>query len=332
VFHVKETMEEIYNLKYQELSIRKVTIFIIKYNQRGTLSKKAKLSSIEKYFGNGYIAEKIDFYANGKDTKAKFLFNLENKTLEKTHYTLDGNIDYKYLWKYDNNNRLIEEGKFHFNYVISFGNPVLGRNWRGQYNENGNLISSIQYSHGNNIEEFFSFKYDKKGKLVEKTSDTYKWEYHYGQNDLLTSIVRRDLLLKGEIDYNWELIYNDKQGLIKKIRYLNNNVNFIEQWEYKNDKKIVEKEIEFVDNRKNEYCTYYEYDKDKIVCEKNDNSTFFYKYDENKNLIEKLNYCNDGKILNRQIFIWNELGLLKELHENESNDKPKRIFLFDYET
>jgi antitoxin component YwqK of YwqJK toxin-antitoxin module len=325
-------MEEIYNSKYQELSIRKVTITIKKYNHKGTLSKKAKLSSIEKYFENGYITEKIDFYANGEKIKAKFLFNLEKKTLEKTHYSLDGNIEYKYLWKYDNNDRLIEEGKFHFNYVISFGKPVLGRNWRGQYNENGNLISSIQYSHGNDIEEFFSFKYDKEGKLIEKISDIYKWEYYYGRNDLLTSIVRKELFLKEKIDYSWELIYNDKQQLIKKIRYLNNNVNFIEQWEYKNGKKIVEKEIEFVDNGENEYCTYYEYDGDKIVCERSNNSTFCYKYDENKNLIEKLNYSNDGKILNRQIFIWNKLGLLKELHENESNDKPKQIFIFDYET
>ncbi|MGA2405282.1 MAG: hypothetical protein ABSF81_00840 [Bacteroidales bacterium] len=325
-------MEEIRNLKYQELSIQKVIISIKKYNRKGIISREAKLSTVEKYFKNGYLSERVDFYANEKDIKAKFLFDLEKKTLEKIHYNLDRDIEYKCLWKYDENDRLIEEGKFHFNYIISPGKPVLGRNWRGQYDDNGNLVSSIQYSHGHDVEEVFNFKYDKNGKLIEKMSKNYKWEYFYNQRDLLNKIVRKELFFKEKTDYSWELFYNDKQQLIEKGRYLDNKVEFIEQWEYRNGKKIIERKIEITANVRNENCTHYEYIGDILVCEKDNYLTSYYKYDENKNLIEKLNICNDGKIFNRHLFIWNKFGLLKEFHENELDDKPKQILLYDYKT
>jgi antitoxin component YwqK of YwqJK toxin-antitoxin module len=324
-------MIKIFNQKYKELSIVKVKILVRKYNRIGQLSSEIKVISFESYFDNGYLSEKIEFYGDEKSIKSKYKFETDKKVLLKTHYSLDGKIEYKELWRFDKKDRLIEEGKFHYNYANSLGKPVLGRNWTGQYDENGNLIFSIQYSHGKEVEEALAFKYDIEGKLIEKTADDYKWEYLY-ENGLQTKILRKQLFLKGQIDYRWDLIYNNENQLIDKTRYLNNSIDYIQQWDYENNNKIMEKDIEFVDNERHESCSFFDYTSDnRILSERNDTITTNYKYNDNKELIEITSFYNNGQVLSKELFVWIESGLLWEHHENKLDDIPKQITIYEYQ-
>jgi len=222
-------MIKIFNQKYKELSILKITISLRKYNRKDRLFNKARLISFESYLDNGYLLKKFEFYNDEKSIKSKYEFDIDKRVLLKTHYSRNGTIEYKELWRFDKKDRLVEEGKFHYNYASSFGKPVLGRNWTGQYDADGNLIVSIQYSHGKEVEEANSFKYDKEGNLIEKTANDYKWESFY-ENGLLVKILRKQLFLKGQIDYSWDFVYNNENQLIEKIRYLNKSVDYIQQW------------------------------------------------------------------------------------------------------
>jgi len=56
----------------------------------------------------------------------------------------------------------------------------------------------------------------------------------------------------------------------------------LNKWEYKNGKKIIEKEIEIIDNERNEYCTYMNMMETDSLVERSDNSTFYYRYDETR--------------------------------------------------
>ena len=325
-------MIEIFNEKYKNLSIAKVIISVKKYNKKGVLSKKEKLLSIEKYLGNGYLSEKSEFYADEKSFKHKYLFDFDKKTLEKTHYFLNGNVEYKNIWRFDKNDRLIQESKFHFNYANSIGKQVLGRNWLGEYDTKGNLLSSIQYSHGKEVEEAFYFKYDSEGKLIENNTDNYRWNYIYDEYGLQIQIIRTEVFLSEKTDYKWEMKYDKDNQLIEKIRFLNDEVDYIQQWEHQNGNIVLKKEVIFENGEINEYCNYYEYTDDKrILRENNDTLITNYKYNEDKKLIEKTSSYHDGRILNKQINTWNELGLLMELQENKEEDIPKQITKYDYE-
>jgi len=334
VFHAKRDraiMIETFKKEYKELSISKVVSSIKKFNNKGVLSKKAKLISVEKYHNDGYLDESKVFYADEKNVRNYYTYETLDRRLEKTHFFLDGNIEYKHVWLYDTNNRLIMDGKYHYNYANSVGKPILGRNWKGEYDGRGNLVNSIQYSHGTDVEEAFTFKYSKEGHLIEKNTEDYKWNYIY-DSGLLKKIIRLQLLLNDKVDYSWVLEYDEFNNLIRKTRYNNDDIDHVLKWEYDKGNKI--KEVECVNENGSfvEYSTTFEYSENNMILkESGEWLTTNYRYDSKNLLIEESSMDSNGKIISRKIYSRNDDRLIVSMQENKDGDTLKHILLYDYE-
>jgi hypothetical protein len=325
-------MIEIYKKEYSRLSISKVITSIKKFNKQGVLSKKAKIVSIENYHPNGDLTEKKEYYSDEKSIKNNYIFDSSSKTLKKEHFFLDGKIEYENVWQYDNHERLMKEGKYHYNYSNSLGKPVLGRNWKGEYDSIGNLLSSIQYSHCEEVEESYSYKYNNEGKLIEKNADNYKWSYVYNNVGLLQEIIRIESFFKDKVDYAWFLEYNENNQLIKKTRYLNDEIDYIQKWKYENGNKIKEIECLKEETILIEYSTLFEYNaNNQILKEVGESIIRNYYYDDNNLLIEESNIDFDGRVLSRLIYSRNDAGLIISSQENIKDDVPKQILIYDYE-
>lgn len=325
-------MIDILKENYKKLSISKVTTSIKKFNNKGILAKKAKLVSTENYLNNGYLFDCKVFYSDEKSLKNLYNYDSLQRKLEKTHFFSDGNIEYKHVWLYDSNERLIEDGKYHYNYANSVGKPILGRNWKGEYDKNGNLVSSIQCSHGNEIEEAFYFKYSAEGRLIEKTTDGYLWSHLYNESGQLQEIIRLQLFFNKKVDYSWMFEYDNCNNLIRKTRYLNDDIDHILKWEYDKGSKI--KEVECVNENGSftEYTTKYEYsDSNLLLKETGEWISSNYVYDNNDLLIEESNIDANGKITSRKIYSRDDNGLIISMQENKDSDTPKHILLYDYE-
>lgn len=325
-------MIDILKEKYKAHSISKVTTSIKKFNNKGFLAKKAKLASIENYLADGYLRDCKLFYSDEKSIKDFYIYDSSKRKLEKTHLFRDGNIEYKHVWLYDLNDRLIEEGKYHYNYADSMGIARLGRNWKGEYDNNGNLISSIQYSHGNEIEEGFKYKYNDKGLLIEKTTDGYVWSYIYNDNKQLKELIRVQSFFKNKVDYSWIFEYDNCNNLVQKTRYLNEEIDHIMKWQYESGNKVKESESVNEDGRFVEYITKYEYSENNLLLREIGSwLTSHYRYDKNGLLIEEYNIDANENVTSRKMYTRDENGLIISLQENKHADIPKQILLYEYE-
>lgn len=325
-------MIDIFKKKYKEHSISKVTTSIKKFNNKGVLAKKAKLRSVENYHNDGCLIDCKLFYSDEKNIKNSYTYDSLQRKLEKTHFFLDGNIEYKHVWLYDSNDRLIEEGKYHYNYANSIGKSRLGRNWKGEYDKKGNLVSSIQYSHGNKIEEVFKFKYCNEGQLIEKTIDDYLWSYLYNDFGQLQEIICINMIFNKKADYSWMFEYDNCNNLISKTRYVNNDIDYFLKWEYENGYKIKETYRVYEDGRLTEYSTKYEYSVNNLLLKEiGELITSNYLYDNNGLLIEESYIDVKGKITSRGIYTRDDNGLIILMQENKHLDIPKQILFYDYE-
>ena len=325
-------MIDILKEKYRKHSISKVTTLIKKYNNKGCLAKKAKLVSVENYLNDGYLLDCKQFYADEKSIKNGYIYDSLQRKLEKTHFFQDSNVEYKHVWLYDSKNRLIEDGKYHYNYANSMNKPRLGRNWKGEYDNKGNLISSIQYSHGNDVEEAFKFKFNNRGQLIEKITDGYVWSYIYNDTEKLQEIISIQSYFNNKVDYSWIFEYDNSNNLVQKTRYINEDIDHIMKWEYDRGNKVKEIECVYEEGRFVEHITRYEYsDNNLLIREKGNWLTSNYRYNNNDLLIEEYNIDANGTITNRKIYTRDENGLIISMQENKHTDSPKQILFYEYE-
>ena len=321
---------EIFNIEYHCKNIREVLVRLRKYNNKGQLSGKAKVVLTEKYSSLGYLDKKLEYYADEKSIKKESSFSSSDKVLELVKYFRDGTIEYKEVRKFDDKDRIVEDAKYHFNYQISPGKAVLGRNWKGKYDTNGNIIKSTQCLHGNEIEESYDFRYDNKSNLLEKIGDNYKWNYYY-ENDLLKKMTRIDLIDRGKIDFLWEYIYDKGKRLTQRIRYYQNREQYIQNWDYKGDRLISESEIDLTEGENLIVKINYGYDQNgNVLTKAGINFLTRFDYNDRGKMIEYKTVNAQEQITAMEKYKWNDFGLIEEIHSYKYGGTPKEIEYFEY--
>ncbi len=169
------------------------------------------------YLEDGKLSGAYEYNAIGKLTKEVHLYN--NKITRYAEY------------QYDDHNNMTrqtrsEGGKITYNCIY-------------KYDDNGNRVKEIKRNSSGNIEELL---YDSSGELISRRWSDSKGTWHelehrrkYDENGNLIKISNlRDGVTETEEDY----IYNCNE-LTKKI-YYNGGVKLYEEtYEYRNDKKII---------------------------------------------------------------------------------------------
>ena len=238
-----------------------------RYIEGGLLNNKYKY----KYDDNGNKIEQSRYYyenrhydKNGnKITKQKVDSLIIEKNLE---YNKEGELTYKYKFKYDDNGNLIEQNsyvyyfnandvrieqldvkKINFKYddngnqiehnsycgFDSFGvdydvyySDFFCRKFKFNYNDNGNQIEQYVFYESGELEESKSFKYDDNGNMIELKGENPNTD---------------NLKYKSSYEYK----FDDKENWIQKTIFKESNQSLY--YPRYNTSYIIEREIEYYD-------------------------------------------------------------------------------------
>ena len=189
----------------------------------------------------------------------------------------------EFEYKYDSNKNIIEKNELDYNHHYPSGRRMVYK-----YDSNNNLIEEYIHEDDRKNERFIglhqekrNYKYDSNDNLVEEV---------YNPIDVMDSKGIRNI---------WKTLYdyNEKNNMIKKSFFINDNLREYSIFEYNNNLLI--EESSFNENHSLSSKVFYEYDIDKNMIQKdfldetNDVMSFqIYKYDINGNMIEESEYFN----------------------------------------
>ena len=154
------------NLKGKVKSINEFSYEAIeKFGNIKRGKRKRKLSwDLDEYIIFDNKGNKIEEnkYSSDGNLKYKYTYKYDNKgnKIEVNYYNSDGSLESKQLYKYDNNGNEIE---------ADYYNPVgsLADKWTYKYNEKGNIIEVNNYNSAGSLIGNAIHKYDEKGKRIE---------------------------------------------------------------------------------------------------------------------------------------------------------------------
>lgn len=197
------------------------------------------------------------------------------------------------------------------------------------FDKNGNTLQSLTFS-DNKLHSKFEYKYDENNNrtlTIENGKKNLKNEYHYKYNSekKITDMWSKDFLYK--------YYYNSKNQIYKKVHTNNENKETKEilfKWDDKGNKIA-----EYVEGNLFHLNQYYKYNSENLIIEEeifyhNDNknelfSKYSYTYDNNKKLISKK--FIDGYSTGDDItYTYDENGNLKS---EEVNEKFKITYYYD---
>ncbi|MDD5529157.1 MAG: hypothetical protein PHX21_03925 [bacterium] len=250
------------------------------------LNKKGKMILLEN------CSTASSFY--GDDNKV-YIYRKRNKT-DKNVPDKDYNfiacnkngqvIEHEYCsgfksnYKYDVNNRLIEE--------VSDGSVL----WKYKYDKKGRKISETKYDNDNSIKNIRQYYYDDKDRLLKKKLserglsgeylDSYSL-FHYDKHSNLIKEEKFDGNKKVCKDWN-EYKYSKDGKLVEQRNYCiaKSKTKERRKIKYLYENKLLKEEIEYMENK---------------LCWKT-----FYNYDSSSRLIKKEIFQADGKLEHR--YIW----------------------------
>lgn len=150
------------NLKYKT---------ICKCNKDGYINEEAKynnrniLESLSKYDDKGNFIECTAYKTNGS-MSFKFIdkYDEEGNMVEQLWFNDNGKINYKAICKYDSNKNMIEQEV----YNVNNSDYSLKRKEIHKYNFLGKREEQLFYDSNGSFEYKYTFKYDKKGNLIER--------------------------------------------------------------------------------------------------------------------------------------------------------------------
>lgn len=226
--------------------------------------------------------------------------------------------DLSFYIVYDKNRNIFEEGSYEKeNKKLSY--------IQNKYKDNS-LIKSISYNSANKIIEFSYYKYDKSKKLIEtlftdnknkshtkisyyykdgkitleqvydfESNTSEKFEYKYDKNN---NLIKQEREIFRNQKHKIILSYDNK-NIVSKVEEIAGNKNLGFYYYYNTKKQLNKFNIKWLhDNTEMSDKIYYNENGDiiKISTTERDNkkseTTYKYKYDKNKNWIERLEYKN----------------------------------------
>tara|TARA_R110001592_G_C13186309_1_gene751651 strand:+ start:1219 stop:2043 length:825 start_codon:yes stop_codon:yes gene_type:complete len=208
---------------------RKINHYHYNTDGTGTLSFK----SVYYYDIDGYLIEFNDIYGTDNLIHRKFIYKYDNnkKLIEENRYASNGSLIVKEIYEYDSNGNLIE-----YYYYDRKGNLYKKESYK--YDYNGNRIENNKsYSDGSGSKE--TYKYNQKGNLIEKNEfSVFNKKYLYGY-DRMGNIIEIKIIEKDnnkETTITYEYTYDSNGSWIKKLEFENHFT-----------KKLIERTIEYYD-------------------------------------------------------------------------------------
>lgn len=255
------------------------TIAVVTYNEDGKIIESYLPGKIvewddewtrftAKYDAKGNRIEELVYDHNGRCFLKKiFKYNANNKLIEEltTHYTIEETFTIKYVAKYNDKGLLIEECDSsvedgYVNYRVTY-----------KYDKKGNQTEYCRYTNDNSIEEKTTNKYDNNGKLILYTYSSeeasQKNTYRYDENGRLAEDCEFDsnnsLYLKKTYKYDDKGFVAEEciEGNGEKTKYVykhDNNGKELEKCIYKAGTTLESKEVRQYDANGNitEHCIY----------------------------------------------------------------------------
>ena len=255
------------------------TIEVVTYNEDGKIIESYLPGKIvewddewtrftAKYDAKGNRIEELVYDHNGRCFLKKiFKYNANNKLIEEltTHYTIEETFTIKYVAKYNDKGLLIEECDSsvedgYVNYRVTY-----------KYDKKGNQTEYCRYTNDNSIEEKTTNKYDNNGKLILYTYSSeeasQKNTYRYDENGRLAEDCEFDsnnsLYLKKTYKYDDKGFVAEEciEGNGEKTKYVykhDNNGKELEKCIYKAGITLESKEVRQYDDKGNltEHCIY----------------------------------------------------------------------------
>ncbi len=261
--------------KAKKLKVKIRTKRVAFYTNTGTLPVKRTLT------------EKIIFYRNG------------NKK-EQIRYTSLGQIEVKYVYKYDSKGNLISSEN-------QDGSGKVAARRLSRYDKNGNEIQRTIYDSRRQGENKLYFTYDKNNNLIETKSYSVKGE------------LLADINLKYQNDLVVKIITKDGKGnIMEEVNSSYDSAGRLSQ-----EKKV---------SRGKPYDINYKYDENGNLIEvTNPQYQRFYAYDENNNLIDDKMFLAGGSRQFMVKFTYLPNGLQHEEIRYDNNDKAAFYGEYKYE-
>lgn len=268
-----------------------------------------------------------------KETKGRLIkitkYDRIGTSKETCYYDSTGNLDSKWIYKYDENGNNIEE------YSYEYKNPSKkdqndsdftnideeGRHYKGglaekrtpTYDANGRIVEWTIYESDKRLKKKHltkeTIKYDKKGNVVEHKSNERLGDRHTFKYDDHGNMIEKSFESGGKLRRQYIYKFDNKGNL------------------------TIEKEYIYFQKDKEESEKFYKYDKKGKMIESNE---FFssggypliktYKYDENGNLIEVCVYNrNLGIYYYKESYQYDEKGNQTECIQTDGRKTPLKI-------
>ncbi len=280
-FHIEYGKTESFN--YSDGELEDSYTYKRRFDKYGNKIYESKYSNNEmsdkqyydyEYYKDGRVKKKTYTFCNAEDItldKAMFEYDIHGNKTREIDYDEYNNIEYEYKYenKYNKDNVLIEK--------ITYYNGT--KSSHHKFNDNGYIISSINYDEYGNIDEESTYKYkyeyDNEGRMIHAIAN-------YENGDFYNEI-KHEYYSNGNLKLT--LSYNENGKVTyKNEQYSNGNIKL--NVEYDDDGQVKYKR-EY--NEKGDLTTYFSkgtFD-DKFYF---NSDRFKYEYDSNGNVIKEINY------------------------------------------
>lgn len=252
-----------------------------------------------EYFCNKSITT---VYNNKKETRTEYVYRQDGQILKTTVLNADSSVS-KALYEYDSNNRLVkvsaskqdkEESTVELNYVEQNGNQI----GRGIMYENGKYDGYIEYTYNNN-------------RLIKKSIFNELDELiNYYIFDSIGHTAEYFARL-GSSKTKYQYVYDQKGNLIKLTVFIDNVMNYYQEYEY-TDKKLIKTTSYNENNEKTDCTVQTSSEKNTVKLTKFDMNDVIIgyrtdEYDDFGNLIKITSYTADNQASQIDERFWSKI-------------------------
>lgn len=263
------------------------------------------------------ILEEVDFFENGKlHRKQKISYDEKDSIISIYTWEALGSDSFK-----ESKQNIFRDSfgrKIKLTSINRSSSDKLKSSTKYIYDENGYMIKEIMFDSKNEITSIMELKYNKQGKIIEKSlpKGTYntgplKWIYLYdGKGDLTKKMMKDELKKDTVILFESKYDYQDSSYFVTQTtKSIYNEIVGIVKFKYDNKNKLLEA-FQYYSSKLNFY--------------------FFDKYDKHGRIIKRGQIVNDT-LDSETNYIYNDKGLLINEIRNQFLKYPStNSFIFSY--
>lgn len=222
-----KTEKEIEKQNIIKNRIKSITCMEYKKYATGDMETNGSLNSFLKYDSLGNLLEKLEI-TDGEDYGTKdtlhiinrYKYSTKGNMIEKVDLDSIGGIDMKWIYKYDNSEKLILEKN------VYRGNGKLDFQTHYKYNYKGQLIQKDELLNSGKIRTLY--EYDTDGNLIKELIDPLNGEKPYTK---IKYNYNRFGNLSEETEYTGSGFFS--RGIFKNVSYdYDKNGNIIQEEQY----------------------------------------------------------------------------------------------------